>query len=124
MPLVKAADAPVFDNDHATFVGLAAPSRGSGENSAWRVILKPGAAGPPHALSREEIFVALSGRAVVTMDGDTLDLGPGDALIVPAETLFTLANPGPDPFEAVAILPVGGLGLLAGQEPFTPPWAA
>ncbi|MFF7246765.1 cupin domain-containing protein [Embleya sp. NPDC008237] len=123
MPFIAAAEAPVFDNPHATFVGLAAPSRGSTENAAWRLTLKPGTSSPPHALTREEIFVALSGRLTVTMDGDTFEVEPGDALIVPADTPFALANHGTDPFEAVVVLPVGGQGLIPGQEPFVAPWA-
>jgi mannose-6-phosphate isomerase-like protein (cupin superfamily) len=123
MPLIKASEAPVFEIDHATFVGLAAPSRGSKENSAWRLTIKPGTEAPPHFLDREEIFIALSGRLTVTMDGTVLQVEPGDALVVPAHQQFKMANPGADPFEAVVILPVGGQGIIPGQEPFIPPWA-
>lgn len=123
MPLIKAADAPRFGNDHADFVGLAAPSRGSTENSAWRLTIKPGTDAPPHALDREEIFIALSGRLTVTMNDKTLSVEAGDALVVPAHQLFAMANSGSEPFEAVVVLPVGGHGLIPGREPFIAPWA-
>lgn len=47
------AYAPAFENEHASFLGPAAPSRGSTENCAWR----------------------LSGSMTVTMGGETLTAG-------------------------------------------------
>lgn len=123
MPLITAAEAPHFENDHATFTGLAAPSRGSTENSAWRLTLKPGVNAPAHALDREEIFIALSGSMTVTMNNETFTVTAGDALIVPAHQQFAMSNPADAPFEAVVVLPVGGQGLIPGQPPITAPWA-
>lgn len=123
MPLITAADAPCFENEHATFVGLAAPSRGATENCAWRLSIKPGVDAPPHALDREEIFIALSGRLTVTMGAEILTVEAGDALVVPAHQQFAMANPGSEPFEAVVVLPVGGQGLIPGQDPVIAPWA-
>ncbi|MEC3954892.1 cupin domain-containing protein [Nocardia sp. CDC153] len=123
MPLIRDVEAPRFSNDHASFVGLAAPSRGSTENCAWRLTLNPGVDAPPHALDREEIFIALSGTLRVTMGEQTLTVESGDALVVPAFQQFALSNPGDEPFEAIVILPVGGQGLIPGQDPVVAPWA-
>ena len=49
---------------------------------------------------------------------------PDDTYGIPAFTDFALGNPGEAPFEAVAVFPVGGRAMIAGQTPFTPPWAA
>ncbi|WP_297611833.1 cupin domain-containing protein [Nocardia sp.] len=106
-----------------TAVGLAAPSRGSTENSAWRLTIKPGVDAPPHALTREEIFIALSGTMTVTMGGEVLTVAAGDALIVPAHESFAMSNPSDEPFEAIVVLPVGGQGLIPGQPPVVAPWA-
>ncbi|QIS03354.1 cupin domain-containing protein [Nocardia brasiliensis] len=122
MPIITAAQAPRFENDHASFIGLAAPSRGATENCAWRLILKPGVDAPPHALDREEIFVAVSGAMNVTIDGETHTVATGDALVVPAHQQFAMTNPHDEPFEAIVVLPVGGHGLLPGQPPITAPW--
>ncbi|MFE6859305.1 cupin domain-containing protein [Nocardia sp. NPDC057668] len=122
MPLVTADQAPRFENDHATFIGLAAPSRGSTENSAWRLSIKPRTAAPAHSLDREEIFIALSGSMTVTMNDETFTVAAGDALIVPAHQLFAMSNPNGEPFEAVVVLPVGGHGLIPGQPPIVAPW--
>ncbi|MEU1210857.1 cupin domain-containing protein [Nocardia sp. NPDC005825] len=123
MPLVKSADAPVFEGPMMTAVGLAAPSRGSQENSVWRFTLEAGNPGHEHSVSREEIFIALSGRATVTMDGATREFQAGDALIIPAHTDFRLAVPGDEPFEAMAILPVGAYAQAPGGDRVSPPWA-
>jgi mannose-6-phosphate isomerase-like protein (cupin superfamily) len=123
MPHITADSAPRFENEHATFIGLAAPSRGSTENSAWRLILKPGTDAPPHALDREEIFIALSGAMTVTMGDDTFTVSAGDALIVPPHQPFAMSTASDETFEAVVVLPVGGQGLIPGQPPVIAPWA-
>lgn len=123
MPIISAESAPTFDLPGVTFTGLAAPSRGALETSVWRVVMQPGTPANPHRLSREEVIVAISGAARVSIGGSEADFTAGSAVIVPADTDFSLSNPGPAPFEAVAVLPVGGRASLPGGEPFTPPWA-
>jgi mannose-6-phosphate isomerase-like protein (cupin superfamily) len=122
MPLVRAENAPEFSLPGLAVTGLASPSRGSRENSVWRLRLAPGAPGREHWVDREEIFVALHGRARVTLAGEELELDPGDVLIVPSGETFALANAGTEPFEAVAVAPVGARACLPEGEPFAPPW--
>jgi mannose-6-phosphate isomerase-like protein (cupin superfamily) len=126
MPLISAATAPTFtlpNAPHTVFIGLASPSRGAKETSVCRVTLAAGTPAVEHSLDREEVVVALAGRAVASFDGVRHEVGPGDALVVPAHQPFTLANPYSEPFDAVAVLPVGGMARMAGGNPFTPPWA-
>lgn len=122
MPLIRNDEAPHFDLHGVSFRGLAAPSRGSRETSVWRVSLPPQARGAAHSVDREEIFVALAGRAVAMLDGQEHELGAGDTLIVPAGLTFSLANPGAEAFEALAVAPAGVHARLPGGEPFAPPW--
>ena len=61
---------------------------------------------------------------MVTIGDDTFDLAPGDALIVLAQQVFSLANPHAEPFEAIAVLPVGGRAAMPAGAPFAPPWTA
>jgi mannose-6-phosphate isomerase-like protein (cupin superfamily) len=103
-------------------IGLAAPSRGASQTGVWRVLLNPGSASPLHHLTHEEVFVAIRGRAIVTISGEKQELDAGDALIVPPETPFVLANNARETFEAVVCLPTGARGNVAG-ETFVPPWA-
>ncbi|MEO8360010.1 MAG: cupin domain-containing protein [Vicinamibacteria bacterium] len=124
MPLITSENAPVFETPGATFVGLAAPSRGSLDTSAWRVTLAPHSPGLPHRVTREEIFVALSGRAMVQMFGIRTEFAEGSALVVPALEPFSIANESDEPFEAIAILPVGGAAIVGDGPAFIPPWAS
>ena len=122
MPLITTSLSPVFEIPFLSVTGLAAPSRGAKETCVWHLTLAPGAPGTLHSMDREEIFVAFEGRATVAIDGQEIDLRAGDAFIVPAGELFSLANTGSEPFLAVALVPVGGQATLPGGEPFSPPW--
>ena len=124
MPIVKSSLAPLFEHPALSVRGLAAPSRGARETCVWHITLAPGTPGIPHSVDREEIFVALGGEAQIAIDGaPPVALGAGDTAIVPAGRPFSLSNPGPEPFTALAVLPVGGQASLPGQEAFCPPWA-
>lgn len=122
MSVINGAAAPRYDQPNLTVTGLAAPSRGATDTNVWRLAVPPGAPGVEHSVDREEIFVALSGRAEATIDGVVHEIRAGDALLVAAGLPFRLANPGAEPFEAIAVLPVGGRATVAGGEPFAPPW--
>jgi mannose-6-phosphate isomerase-like protein (cupin superfamily) len=123
MSVVLPSETSTFAIPGVTFTGLAAPSRGARENAVWRVRMLPGTPPNPHRLTREEVIVAVSGNARVSIAGIESDLPEGCAVIVPADTDFALFNPGDVPFEAIAVLPVGGKAVLPDAPPFTPPWA-
>lgn len=122
MPIIRAENAPSFNLSGLAVVGLAAPSRGSRETSVWRLSLPPGAPGVAHSVDREEIFVALAGCAVATLDDRRIEVRAGDTLIVPAGQVFSLGNSSPEPFEAIAVAPVGVRAQMPSGEPFAPPW--
>ena len=105
------------------FTSLATPSRGSAETAVWRVEIAPGTPATPHSLTREEVFVVLDGEASVQIDGVVGKARPGDAIVVPADVEFALANDGEQPLRLLCCLPVGGQGRIADGDPFTPPWA-
>lgn len=124
MPFIAATDAPVFTVPGVTFTGLASPSRGSRETAAWRLSMAPGTAPHVHRLTREEIFIAVSGQADAQVGTTRHTLTAGSALVVPPGVDFALSNPHAETFEAVAVLPVGGQAVVGGGAPFVPPWAA
>jgi mannose-6-phosphate isomerase-like protein (cupin superfamily) len=121
-PLITAAGAPIFELPGVRFTGLAAPSRGANESAVWIVSVDPRTDGTPHRLTREEVIVALDGRARATLAGVDYDIEAGSAFVVPPEMDFSLANPYEEPFRAVAVLPVGGEARI-GDDTFIPPWA-
>ncbi len=124
MPFIATHAAPAFELHGARFTGLASPSRGSTENAVWLVTLSDTGPGVAHTLSREETLVCIEGRATARLGPDAHELTPGSALVIPAGVEFSIRNPHPVPFKAVAVLPVGGQVAIAGQPSFTPPWAA
>lgn len=107
----------------AQFTSLATPTRGSRDTSVWRVEIAPGTPATPHEVTREEVFVILSGRARVRIGDEHAEASPGDAIVVPPYTRFELSNAGEEPLCALCCLPVGGQARLHGGEPFTPPWS-
>ena len=123
MTIIHSTDAPSFEVPGVHFTGLASPKRGARETCAWRVRLDPGTKPTFHRVTREEIFVALAGKAAIHLDGTVHELRAGDAAVIPPDTEFALSNPDEMPFEAVVVLPVGGQAQLPGEAPFTPPWA-
>ena len=122
MPIIKSSNAPQFNIEGLSVTGLASPSRGCAETCVWRLALASNTPGTPHTVDREEIFVVLSGRATATVGGVETELAPGDTLIVPPHVPFALANPHAEPFEAVAVLPVGGRACMPEGAAFSPPW--
>ncbi|MFF5205644.1 cupin domain-containing protein [Streptosporangium sp. NPDC000396] len=123
MPVIQGATAPTFTVGNTRFTGLAAPSRGATETCVWRTHVAPGTLPAEHSFDREEVIIVLSGRATASFDGVEQPVVAGDAIVVPAHTSFSLANPYDEPLEMVAVLPVGALARMAGGEPFTPPTA-
>jgi mannose-6-phosphate isomerase-like protein (cupin superfamily) len=120
---ITAAEAPRFGQDGFAMVGLASPSRGCATVSAWRLIAEPGARSPVHRLTSDEVFVAVRGELLATVDGRAVTVRAGDALAVPPGVDFSLANAADEPFEAIACMAAGGQALVGDGEPFTPPWA-
>lgn len=123
MPVTRPVDAPTWQLPGTLFTGLASPSRGnSSEVAVWRVRMQAGTPATTHSVTRTEVFVAVAGTGQVRIAGKTDTLRPGDTLVVPADTEFELSTPGPDDFEAVVCLPVGGQAVMPGTAPMTPPW--
>jgi mannose-6-phosphate isomerase-like protein (cupin superfamily) len=123
VPHISKDAAPTFAIPGLTFTGLAAPSRGATETCAWVLEIAPGTPGTPHSVEREEIFVAVAGRAAVELPEGQVELEAGEALIVPAGETFAIGNPHSEPFRAVAAMPVGSHAVLPDGERFVPPWA-
>ena len=96
---------------------------GATDTAVWTVEILPGTPASPHSLTREEVFVVLQGTASVTIAGHHDQAAAGDAIIVPADAEFELANSGGGPLQLVCCFPVGGQARLADGSTFTPPWA-
>jgi mannose-6-phosphate isomerase-like protein (cupin superfamily) len=121
--IIHSDAAPTFTLGGTTATGYASPSRGARDLSLWRIALAPGEASPPHALTREEVFLALDGTATATLDGAEHPFAAGDCLVVPAGVPFTLTA-GPQGLQAVCAMPGDGQATILPDGPtMTPPWA-
>ena len=85
--------------------------------------MAPGAGPALHRHPYEEVFVVIEGTASVRIAGRADQAEAGDAIVVPADLEFELANAGAGPLRLVCCLPVGGQGRYADGSTFTPPWA-
>ncbi len=122
MPVIERESQRHHELPGTRFQTLASPSLGSRETSVWRVHLDPGTPGLPHHVTREEIFVMVSGSATASLDGTAQRISAGSTLVLPAGVELSLETAA-EPLEAIVCLPVGGQGVIGDGEPFTPPWA-
>jgi quercetin dioxygenase-like cupin family protein len=54
--------------------------------------MEPGATVPEHRDATEEYIHVLQGGGVMTIDGERLDIGPGDTIYMPANALVSFEN--------------------------------
>ncbi|MEV6599720.1 cupin domain-containing protein [Actinoplanes sp. NPDC051346] len=123
MPLTRSHQARAHQMHGFTFSSLATPSLGSPELSIWTVDAPARSTSPEHRMSQDEVFVVQTGRFVATVAGKEVELAPGDALTVPANTAFQLANPFDEPARTLACTTAGMLATI-GDRTVNPPWAA
>ncbi|WP_326571649.1 cupin domain-containing protein [Actinacidiphila glaucinigra] len=123
MPVVRSSDAVVHDLHGVRFVSYARTATGSTELCAWRGEVPAGTAGPAHTISREEVFLVLSGGPRLTIDGEAYDLSPGDVATAPAGSHLALENPGDGPASVWVTTGVGLEAVLADGSRISPPWA-
>ena len=72
------------------------------EQTFGLVFINPGASNPPHYHPNcEEILYVLSGRCEHRLGDETVEMGPGDAILVPSGVVHNATNPGWEPLRAV-----------------------
>lgn len=101
-----------------TVVFRAVPSPGRDGLSILDVVLSPAGAVPVAHLHPDtvETFVVTQGNVLATVDGVAHELGPGDALTVPAGKPHTLRNAGQAPAQVqVRLDPTGQMHLALVQ---------
>jgi quercetin dioxygenase-like cupin family protein len=123
MPFITADEAVVHDLHGVRFVSYASSARGSKELCAWRGELPPGSGGPAHTISREEVFLVLSGVLELTIDGATRQLTAGDAAVATAGATLAVANTTQEPAAMWVTTSVGLSATLPDGSRISPPWA-
>ncbi|MBO0840693.1 MAG: cupin domain-containing protein [Sciscionella sp.] len=85
MPIIRNADCRRTETPNAVMTTLASPTQGDATQSVWRVDMKAGQVGPPHAGDAEMVWTVLTGAARIELAGETLTVSAGDTVIMPAD---------------------------------------
>jgi quercetin dioxygenase-like cupin family protein len=107
MPVIRRADSRRTETPNAVMTTLASPAPGGAGHAVWRVDMRPGQAGPLHAIDTEQVWTVLDGSATVELDGETLTVGRGDTLILPADAPRRVSAGPVSGFAAIAVAPAG-----------------
>jgi mannose-6-phosphate isomerase-like protein (cupin superfamily) len=121
--VIRRSQAPEFGEGGTLITGYGSPTRGSQSVAAWQVALDPGAGSPEHTLTRDEVFIVLSGEATFEVEGRCHQIGRGDAICVPPDVAFRLSNAGSERFTAICCMAAGGQARIGDGDPFPIPWA-
>jgi quercetin dioxygenase-like cupin family protein len=123
MPFILSDDAVVHEIHGARFVSYVRPGTGSRDLAAWRCEVPAGTPGAAHTIGQEETFYVLSGRLRMTLNGETAELGVGDAAVAPSGTEVTVANSTGRPAHMWVTTRAGLTAKLADGSTIAPPWA-
>jgi quercetin dioxygenase-like cupin family protein len=107
MPVIRHAESRRTETPNAVMTTLASPSQGGAGHAIWRVDMRPGQAGPLHAIDTEQVWTVLDGGAFVELDGELLTVAPGDTLILPADAPRRITADPQAGFAAIAAAPAG-----------------
>lgn len=107
----------------ATMAGLAAPSRGGSEVSTWRVRIADRASTPVHVITKEQVWMPVSGAFEVTAGDTTERFHVGQAAVIAAGEVRKVTAVGGDA-EALVAMAVGGKARMPGSDAdIALPWA-
>lgn len=123
MLVISETEARTTTTPAATMYGLAAPSQGSTEISTWRVEMPADHSSPVHVITREQVWMPVSGTFHFTVGEETEKVSAGQALVVPAGVARRFST-GDGPAQALVCMPVGGKAQVVGDDALLPvPWA-
>ena len=107
MPVIRCSETRRTETPNAVMTTLASPTQGGAGQAVWRVDMRPGQAGPLHAIDTEQVWTVLDGGATVELDGQALAVGPGDTLILPADAPRRVSADPEAGLAAIAVAPAG-----------------
>lgn len=134
MTVIRRAESRRTETPNAVMTTLASPTQGGAAQCVWRVDMRPGQAGPGHAIDTEQVWTVLDGAAQVELDGQTHAVGAGDTLIIPADMPRRVSVTSPAGFAAVVVAPAGmrayaadvttgaSTGAVTDSDKITPAW--
>ena len=95
MPYISSADVETIEIEPKVFVRIMVDSsKGSQGIALVRGRMEPGGHLPPHTHDVEEALTVLEGTALSRIGDAKFNLGPGDAVLLPANVTHELTNIG------------------------------
>jgi quercetin dioxygenase-like cupin family protein len=107
MPVIRRAETRRTETPSAVMTTLASPTQGGAGHAVWRVDMRPGQAGPLHAIDTEQIWTVLDGAAVVELDGRKHTVQAGDTVVIAADTPRRVSVHSTAGFAAVVVAATG-----------------
>ncbi|MBW0102113.1 cupin domain-containing protein [Pseudonocardia sp. KRD291] len=126
MTVVRHADQRRTETPNAVMTTLVSPTLGGARHAMWQVRMDPGAAGPEHRMTGEQVWTVVDGVATVELDGDDpVVLGPGDTAVLLAGRLRRIVADEHVGMSALVTGPGDARAELAdGTDRGTPDWIA
>jgi quercetin dioxygenase-like cupin family protein len=107
MTVIRHAESRRTQTPNAVMTTLASPSQGGSGQAVWRVDMRPGQAGPLHAMDTEQVWTVLEGGAAVDISGEAVAVAAGDTVILPPGVLRQVTADPRNGLAAIVIAPAG-----------------
>ena len=123
MEVIGTEQAAVFETPNAVMRTYASPAVNDAALAVWRTEMAPGAEGPWHAVSEDQILVVVGGELCVDDGAAERSLGAGDAVVLRAGEERRIANRGDEPATSVTSALPGALAKPRDRPEVPVPWA-
>jgi quercetin dioxygenase-like cupin family protein len=107
MPVIRRTESRRTQTPVAVMTTLASPTQGGAGMAVWRVDMRPGQAGPPHAIDTEQVWTVLDGGATIELGDETLDVEPGDTVVIPTDVPRRVISDPAAGLAAIVVAPAG-----------------
>ena len=124
MPIERADAHPIFEIGGNTVTSFAAPARGSGETSLFRIDLPAGGGLPPHRHDHFDVFTVAEGTGEVHLGDDVHEVTAGDSVVIPPGELHWMEAGSEGAAIVVTMLPGTKLIREADGVEIVPPWVS
>ena len=123
MPVIPRLTEPLFTTPNVSFTPLATPSRGDCQDVlVCNIDVTPGVRGATHQVTRQQVYVAQSGKAVAHVADQQHEIEAGQVFLLEPGLDFALEAVGDQPFTAV-VCAAGDAEVVTANGRGTPPWA-
>jgi quercetin dioxygenase-like cupin family protein len=123
MTVIHHAESRRTETPAGVMTTLASPTQGGAERPLWRVEMAPGAVGPEHVVDVEQVWTTLSGAATFMLGGESIEVGVGDTVVLPADIARQVRADPDSGFGAIVTAPAGARANRVGEiESQVPPW--